>query len=366
MRTLFNLILVSCLFAEIGYAGCLEQTPLQTAVLKGDLHRIHRLLTKVDVNEASCSGDTALMTAAAVGSAQIAEILIAHEADIHARNERGDTALTQHTFVDNLPVLKLLLAHGADINSKNENGDTALLILSRDANVEAYAQRVYFLVEQGADLNVMNRDGETVLTHYDANYMKYLISKGAEVNPVGRSASPLLRWSKGGWVYPVQTLVEAGANINFQSPGGGYFIKGTTPLIEASKDDDYDPVLDYLLSKGADVNAVDSSGMTALSYAAYHAYPHAAYMLIKYGSPVDVVDKEGNTPLIIASCTNGKHINAFLIELFVSNGAKVNLRNERGETALGNLVTCMKRRSRDTPGYGQVTYDYLVKHGAVL
>lgn len=85
-----------------------------------------------------------------------------------------------------------------------------------------------------------------------------------------------------------------------------------------------------LLEQGADVNAPQVDGMTALHWAAYRDDLEAAKLLLKAGADVAATNRYGVTPLPLA-CTNG---NAAMVELFLEAGANANTALPGGETVL--------------------------------
>ncbi|MDI6727892.1 MAG: ankyrin repeat domain-containing protein [Thermodesulfovibrionales bacterium] len=85
-----------------------------------------------------------------------------------------------------------------------------------------------------------------------------------------------------------------------------------------------------LLDKGADINAKDNNGWTALIWAAREGKTDAINFLINNGADVYVKDNMGWTALMRA-VTNG-HTSA--IELLISKGVDVNARANDGWTAL--------------------------------
>lgn len=85
-------------------------------------------------------------------------------------------------------------------------------------------------------------------------------------------------------------------------------------------------MVNLLLAQGCDVNAIDSSGRTALHAAckASYASPDILRTLLEHGAKINALDKLGRSPLMEA-CGNLSIDN---IRLLVSHGADVNLRDK--------------------------------------
>jgi ankyrin repeat protein len=85
-----------------------------------------------------------------------------------------------------------------------------------------------------------------------------------------------------------------------------------------------------LLATGADVNAAQVDGMTALHWAVYNDDAEMAGLLVKSRANVNATNRYGVPPLFIA-CTNG---NATLVRLLLDAGADANASLPGGETVL--------------------------------
>ena len=87
------------------------------------------------------SQETALHTAARHSpNGEVVDLLIAHGADINARNHLGETPLHEAAAFSNIPVAVQLLANGADRKARNEVGATPSECLPLDAPQELKAQ----------------------------------------------------------------------------------------------------------------------------------------------------------------------------------------------------------------------------------
>lgn len=101
------------------------------------------------------------------------------------------------------------------------------------------------------------------------------------------------------------------------------------PLIAAVKATDIDATR-RLLRQGADVNAAQPDGATALHWAAHRNHLDLADLLLRAGANASAVNQLGATPLWLAA-VNGS---APMIERLLTAGAKPNVAIESGETPL--------------------------------
>ncbi|MCL5773105.1 MAG: ankyrin repeat domain-containing protein [Firmicutes bacterium] len=122
--------------------------------------------------------------------------------------------------------------------------------------------------------------------------------------------------------------------------------KSFAPLCQAAYKGQKE-ILEILISKGADINAKDNDGHTALYWASepywtyegrnesYEAYTEMAKLLISSGADVNVKDNLGYTPLEEASRWNKE-----IVELLISKGADINAKDKSGWTPLHIAAKC--------------------------
>ena len=85
-----------------------------------------------------------------------------------------------------------------------------------------------------------------------------------------------------------------------------------------------------IIREGANVNATNGYGQTALHWAAWNGYIEIVKLLIKYGANINFKDKWGRTALHYAAC-NG-HTEA--VKILIKANAYVDAKDKNGNTAL--------------------------------
>lgn len=133
------------------------QTPIFRVVYNHSDHqaRMLELLLQhgADVNHRHPNiGETAIHNAK---SPEIADILLAHGADVAINTNDGSTPLHKVTTPE---MTQYFIDKGVDVNARNDQGATALI----DAGFEGY-EFVECLLENGADAGVRNNKGQTPL-----------------------------------------------------------------------------------------------------------------------------------------------------------------------------------------------------------
>ncbi|MFO8057895.1 MAG: sodium-dependent transporter [bacterium] len=112
----------------------------------------------------------------------------------------------------------------------------------------------------------------------------------------------------------------------------------------------HDEVAEYLIEKGAPVDARSAEGATPLLLAAKGAHAKIIEVLLEAGASPEIADEKGRTPLHMAAAQGDEKSAVLLLQ----NGASVNERDKKGETPLHYAAR---------HGYKTVT-KLLLKHGA--
>jgi ankyrin repeat protein len=331
------------------------ETVLMTAARTGRIGPVKALLSRgADVNAKEKDRQTALMWAAAEGHTEVVELLLKAGADFHT--SLGDSGFTPLFFAvreGRIGVVKALLKAGADVNDamqprkptgKGPRKGTSALILAVE---NGHFELALALLEAGADPN----DQRSGFTAFHAMSWVRKPNRGdgddGDPSPIGSGNLSSLQF--------VKKLVEHGADVNARlktgKGGPGLYNKvGATPflmaagtadtafmrlLVELGADplpgnaDNCTPLMaacgigiggaeadevagtepevleaaQLLLKLGADVNAVDANGETAMHGAAYKNLPKVVQFLADKGAKIEVWNRTNKwdwTPLRIA------------------------------------------------------------------
>jgi len=160
------------------------------------------------------------------------------------------------------------------------------------------------------------RRGETPI-------LKCLIEYGADVNSEHNGWAPLHFACGAEKLEAVATLIDHGANIDYDNDG-----KGKPVSFQAVEDGNLD-ILKVLKEKGADLNKIFGS-MSFLHLAAKKDRAEICNYLIEQGLDINLKKKDGWTPLMLASANNQKRAVSTLLD----NNPDLNLTNNQNKTAL--------------------------------
>jgi ankyrin repeat protein len=128
----------------------------------------------------------------------------------------------------------------------------------------------------------------------------------------------------------IKAAIENGANVNAKDADG------YTALMYTARKNNAE-VVSMLLERGADVNAKNKGGYTALIFAIGHPnYAEVISMLLERGADVNAKTNEGITPLMRAASRNGESVVSALIDAGADMGAKNNAGKRAADYAANN------------------------------
>jgi ankyrin repeat protein len=255
-------------------------------------------------------------------------------------------------------MMAVLLAAGAKIDVPSGVGLTPLMAAGNAASVEA-------LCAAGADPVAVTNSGQTALMlaagRGDQAAVSALIKAGAEVNASSDSGLTALHYAiqstASARMVTVQALLDAGAEADEETDDG------LTPLMGAAGAADPE-LVELLLEHGANVHARTSSGNSVVMFVCHEPgsvgrqfdRPGRAQAciraLVDAGADVNAANDSGETALMWAAY----YANAILMRTLLEAGADPNGRDEDGHSALD-----FARRTEGLPGLA----DLLLEAGAV-
>ena len=333
------------------------ETPLMTASRTGTLGVVKDLLMYgADVNATETShGQNALMWAVAQKHSAVVEVLLSYGANVRTRSkvypqvisssgnadpigvyeisQGGYTALLFAARHGDIASTKLLLASGSDANDTAPMGTSALLVATHSGHGEVAA----LLLAAGANPDAADA-GYTPLhaavLRGNLALVDALIAHGASPDQPMTRGTPGRRtsadwrlqhnlvgstpyWLAARFREPqiMQKLAAAGADPDFTLNGtnapmaaiAGTSTRGRRDAVVEPDEESHRTVesIKVALDLGVDVNATDEGGSTALHMAASRKLDPIVEYLATRGAKLDLRNKRGQTPLTLAMAGPG-------------------------------------------------------------
>ncbi len=342
---------------------------VMTAARAGSVDTVRCLISHgADVNaHERWLGETALIWAAAANHADVVSLLVASGARLDDRSNPADfprrqtglvvlprghwTALMYAARQGALDAARVLVDAGADLDLADPDGTTALVF----AIINAHYDTAKLLVEHGADPNIGDSTGMAAL--YAAvdmstlpwmfgrnapdtadstsclEVIRLLLDYGADPNArlktilmqrvhttgdtaLGEGSTPFMRAAKSSDLPVMRLLLEYGADpliteknhttAMMLAAGQGWRDgNAAIPTRDRGTADDAKVAMQMLLDRGADINAANDAGDTAMHAAAFRGSEDIIMFLAEKGANLRAKDKQGRTPLDTASARRG-------------------------------------------------------------
>ncbi|KAL9979953.1 hypothetical protein ACROYT_G008476 [Oculina patagonica] len=348
-----------------------ENTALHLACHKGYKEIAELLLSQgADVvdGETHIDRHTPLHLAAAYGHLDVVELLMSHGAPVDCRDELQRTPLHRSAEFDRVYTVKYLLNNGADIEAKDNENQTAFvlavkrgrtrtaeLLLESGADLKScdasFRNCIHLAVmheqmetlrmllerDQGQLINERDKDLQTPL-HYAARLgslktLQLLMEKKCFVSPKDVfDRTPLHAAAESGHVTCVEQLcISERGHVNDRDE------RGLTPLHLAARES-HRETCTLLLHMGANPIIRDSNRWTALHHCAAGGCVCTTEVLLGHHSTrfMELADQEGNTALHVAA----KYGHVRVLELILSRGADITVRNKKKLTCLDVAIEC--------------------------
>ncbi len=307
--------------------GALKQTALHYAAVQNNARQVQKCLELgADVNAKNYLGRTPLtallsstyeldgsclssFSIRSVDFTNVVDILLCNGADVSVSDNIGKTAIDYAIYQGNLDIVKNLIKHGAKLPTDRPEWSGILA-----ENIDYSPEMIQFLIDRGADVNgKKRRESVKLQTRPDFPFQP------------GNNYYPLyIQIERNNWS-AANCLIAAGADVNAQNT------YGQTALHAAAEEGSLEMVM-RLVDCGADLHATDETNWTVLHFAVQSGNPQLVQWLIEQG--LDVNAKNDGEELPIDKIFNFRSIKSLdkrelkntvdLVNLLLDNGSPIN------------------------------------------
>lgn len=300
-----------------------KRSPLHTLAYWGLFHLLDVLShDNRIVDEKDSLGWTALHIAAQQGHADVIQFLLAENAHVDLITNQGETALYWAARNGHDAIVTLLLHAGASMEVQDTEGWAALdwaAIRGHDKVIQVILSK-FPIAWFGYDgVNKALRLSAEAGNH---TTMQLLLDHGAEIHHRDEDGSTALMWAvPEGHEHSVSFLLSHGANVKAKDDYSNTSLHWATP---------FEKVARLLIVNGADIDAKNVDGQTALDWCAQDGQVDVLRLLLEHGANANSQDRYGFSALH-ASALKGHEV---IVRLLIVHGANPDLKDENGWTAL--------------------------------
>lgn len=333
-------------------------TLLITACRKGSLPHVQYLLEQgADVDGVNEKGVTPLWVASFMRYPCIMDELRKAKANIHHKNYKGDSILYGPCCRGGLKIAQKLISWGVDPYSKNTNGDSLVLLACRNGQDEilrflldlvdedfvnqkadidgfnaimASAEQdrdecILTLHEYGVDLNQKTDDDNEILggatalhiaSYYDRiNALKMLLKKGANPYLQDKNGSTSLHIAVIQGNLEIVKILRKYGNLMSITDNAGNLPLSYCRERQDIKDILTDPMTDVLMRLVQDGFTKEEEKMAIEYLSCFKSIPGC----LSRSSVIDVIDSDGNTPLIHSVIRNKYDLASLFVDMSSSS-----------------------------------------------
>jgi ankyrin repeat protein len=307
--------------AKVDQLDCeINARPLGMAIKQNRPDLVQLLLDAGASPEGGDIEQTALSVAAEKANLALVQMLLAAGADPNAGMEDDYRVIMSAALNGHLEIVNCLVTHGADVNAWSQ-GETAIMSAARNGHQAVYDYLYPLLNEETRrhvdkhgpkamargsksrerQANKLEEKLGTAAMYGNLAKVQQLLAEGAEANTITECGkSPLILAAMYGHKSTMAALLDAGADPNLGSDQE--FEEGQTALMNISSSffaGNRAEVIQFLADRGANLNAQDDKGRTALMMAGENA--DSVKVLLAAGADPNIRDHAGNTAMMLGS-----------------------------------------------------------------
>jgi ankyrin repeat protein len=306
-------------FAVLAQSKAPEPIPnLEELVASGDHEKLEKLITKENVNSLFIENESLLTKAIEKKDSRLFDMLLAKGIDVNLTNNDfyGSTQLMACSGYENLEFAKSLLEKGADVNQLDKSGDTAI-------HWSSYSGQIAFtelFLDHGAKTDIKSKHAngvlEIALKEYQNSISDLLIYRGKTASEISPDARNLAYAVKSNDLERVRSKIGK-FDVDQRDEAG-------TPFLTLASERGFLELVKLLVENGADLNAMNIVGHTALNRAVFFGKAEVVDHLLSKKADVNKTDKRfALTPLMAAARKNRIEIG----EKLIKHGADINKTN---------------------------------------
>ena len=326
------------------------KTPLHLACLSGHIQTINILLERgANINDVDFQNETPLFLACNTFTDADAETynlikqLLDQNANpnINPTDKSGITQSLMHvaTVIESEPLINLLYKYGADLNTSDFEGKMPFHV----AVAQCHINIIELLAKLGAKHKLKTNHGDTILHILLSNLnndhkdmLSKLFHKSLLNEKNNKGETPLHIACQYGLEYDAIFLISKGADVNAcdnygQTPLHYVCMTSDVRVQEKYKDSPSIRIIRELLKCGADVNASSYAKVRPIHLACRYNF-NAAMYLLGHGGDIQKIDIYSNNVLHYATSSSEEPFS--MVNMLINSKVNLDIVNSNGETPL--------------------------------
>ncbi|ORX57198.1 ankyrin [Piromyces finnis] len=330
----------------------------------------------IDLNINDINEEYTINAALQSNDPEIVEYLLKHGADSNTKNLNGNTLLSQAIQNNQYDIVKCLLDYNVNVMEKDVNNNYPLIKAIHANNLYIIQLLIMYGIKNKIDLNCLDVNGNTPLTlAYRHGYFELfrVLAKFLNINMKDCNGNtPLYYAILNNDEKIINDLCTLGADVNYRN-NDGYSIldialtsgnknifltllkqANTIQLNESNQKaealiitimktqlslytiNDKIIIIKQLIGKGANINAVDTTGnYTPLVLAVQNRSLELVKLLIENGANVNFVSKNSSMSILMLAINIGE---IEIVKYLLKCNANVNYINSAGKSPLKNAL----------------------------